>query len=805
MTAIANKVLLLISIFLVLGAPPARADPQANGAETHARLSPAFKYQTSNPSGQDPEVWPYVRVFLGDRLSNLSPAQAYAAVQSDKGLAMRHGEDDFGRLSWSSWAALSIDNPSLEPQRLVLSTRQTTLEEFELYVFRRGAWERLLGRHELAQSSFERDRAPSFDLQLEPREMLPILIRSETAAPIKYLLQIQSVSAQRAEHSRQHLWVILAYAVPLVLVFFISMLRQMEGVGRDWLFIGLVAFDLLASSWLVGLAPELFPKISGWTYRWFGQIAYACLLFFVCWHERSFLRLKETVPIGDKIVRISGWVALILITALLMMDLRLGAKWTMPVLLVGTSVCMIVSVWAIQRQVPYARTYCLALWVYLISSLAYVLYYLGLAPMTLFGALAFAQTAGICIVMSVAVTGSLVSKDQKLQKALREADRQRQAVQLLAMERDRLFTAANHDLRQPLQAVALNLELLRQLNLSPEQQAISARMRLALSSMSNMLSSFLDLRRASSEEANLKLVPVALGPILEGLGLEYREHARAKGLSLKTVRTTAWVLSDAALLERAVRNLLSNAMRYTDQGRVLIGVRRRGAKLSIMVTDSGRGISKEQLGQLFQEGSKIKSSAEQPKDLRFESYGLGLFIVKAIGERLHASVKVSSKVGHGSTFQIILPRCPVGQIPKASAVMSPLQAAPVADASLSLGNKPLKGRQVLVVDDDEEILIVMSKLLNTWGAEVTLENSTTRAMVRLKGQQSFDAVICDYDLGQAINGTEILRVAGLAHPQARRLLMSGRPKDDVFSFSDSEHVVWLAKPLGADQLLEALL
>jgi signal transduction histidine kinase/CheY-like chemotaxis protein len=781
-----------------------RADPPGDATETHARLAPALKFQVLGSREQDPEVWPYVRVFLDDRLANLSPRQAYAAAQSVQGLAMRHGDVDFGRLSWPAWATLSIANPSDEPQRLVLSTRQTTLEEFELRVFRRGTWERVLGRHELAQSTFERDRAPSFDLQLEAHETLALLIKTETAAPIKYLLQVQSVSAQRAEQSRQHLWVILAYAVPLVLVFFIAMLRQLEGVGRDWLFIGLVASDLLASSWLVGLAPELFPKISGWTYRWFGQIAYACLLFFVCWHERHFLNLKETVPAGDKVVRITGWAALILIISLLIVDLRLGARLTMPVLLVGTSICMIVSVWAIRRQVPYARTYCLALWVYLISSLAYVLYYLGLAPMTLFGALAFAQTAGICIVMSVAVTGSLVSKDQKLQKALHEADQQRQAVQLLAMERDRLFTAANHDLRQPLQAVALNLELLRQLNLSPEQQAISARMRLALSSMSNMLSSFLDLRRASSQDANLKLVPVALGPILEGLGLEYREHARAKGLSLKTVRTTGWVLSDAALLERAVRNLLSNAMRYTDQGRVLIGVRRRGNKLSIMVTDSGRGISKEQLGQLFREGAKMKSSNEQPKDLRFESYGLGLFIVKAIGERLAASVKVSSKVGQGSTFQIILPRCPASQIPTQVAAPVPIDAASSAGTVPTLATKPLKGKHVLVVDDDEEILIVMSKLLNAWGAEVNLENSTTRAMNRLKGQQSFDAVICDYDLGQVVNGIEILRVAGLAHPQARRLLMSGRPKDEVFCFDESDHVVWLTKPLEAEQLLEAL-
>jgi signal transduction histidine kinase len=734
---------------------------------------------------------------------------------------LKHGDDDFGRQAHAAWASVAVVNPSGQTQSLVLSTRQTTLEMFELYQLKEGQWLRIFGRHELAKESFERDRTPSFDLSLGAFEEVQFLLRTETAAPIKYLLEVQTDQSFRADSFRQHFWVIVAYAVPLALMMFISLLRRMEHAGGDPIFIGLVIADLLASSWLIGLAPEFLPKVSGWTFRWFGQLSYGALFFFLCWHERIFLNLNKHIRWADQVLRVAGWIGFLSIVVMLFVNLRLAARMTMPILLVGSSLCLIVSILAVRRRVAYAKTYCLAITVYAASAIAYVLYYLGLVPMEWFGVLAFCQTAGICIIMSFAVARSLLAKDMKLQNALAHSDQQRNEIEILAMERDRIFAAANHDLRQPLQAVALNLELMRQFNLSPEQQAISARMRLALASMSNMLSSFLDLRRATISEGPLNLAPVALGPMLDQLGLEYREHARAKGLSLKTVKTSAWVLSDAVLLERAIRNLLSNALRYTDQGRVLIGVRRHGTKVSVVVIDSGRGISNEQLRQLFQEGKNLRdplpSVAEQQagKDLRYESYGLGLFIVKAICERLSASVLVQSKVGEGSSFQILLPKESSGQTTlresevalkedrlhsSAAAAHSEHDASPVSGPS----SRPLQAMKILVIDDDLAILEALDKLLSAWGATVTGESTAQRGQALITSASNYDVVLCDFDLGAAKNGLELLHIANLAQPDAKRILMSGRPKREVFAGFSEDDLLWLTKPIDGTVLLRQL-
>jgi signal transduction histidine kinase/CheY-like chemotaxis protein len=825
----------LIGLGLALSTAAALIEVQA-ASPNRAEAALAAPVILENEVAVPQALWKGVRVFLSDQ--PLNPAQAFEQLQAGKGHALRHGDDDFGRRASPAWATFALQSRTGQTGKLVLSTRQTTLEVFELYMLKEQTWVRVLGRHELAKESFERDRTPSFELQLNDLTPTQFLLRTLTAAPIKYLLEIQPENAHRAVSFRQHFWVIVAYAVPLALMLFISLLRKMENTGGDPVFVGLVLADLIASSWLIGLATEIFPNVSGWTFRWFGQLSYAALFFFLCWHERTFLQLSKYAPLADRVLRVAGWIGPLLILALLMVDIRLGAQWTLPILLSGAVLCLGAGVLAHHRQAPYAFTYCTAISVYVASGLTYVLYYLGIAPMEWFGVLAFCQTAGICIIMSFAVARSLLAKDQKLQDALTYSDQQRSEIQMLAMERDRIFAAANHDLRQPLQAVALNLELMRQFDLNPEQEAISARMRLALASMSNMLSSFLDLRRSGSAEDELKLEAVALGPILDRLGLEYREHARAKGLSLKTVKTSLWVLSDALLLERAIRNLLSNALRYTDQGRVLIGVRRRGIKVSVVVIDSGRGISNEQLSQLFKEGRELRKAmsageSSQAKDLRYESYGLGLFIVKAICQRLKASVLVQSKVGEGSSFQILLPQAAQVRSVETQTINhsehNALQQSKFndenplthtadsadrvnrADRAGALGdssNHALLGLRVLIIDDDPAVLLALRKLLVAWGARVVEAGNAQIGQRQLASHTNFQAIICDFDLGEGKTGLELLRIAEFAQPDARRILMSGRPKSDILGQSNDDrepgNLLWLAKPLDMPLLLRTL-
>ena len=300
------------------------------------------------------------------------------------------------------------------------------------------------------------------------------------------------------------------------------------------------------------------------------------------------------------------------------------------------------------NKVPWSGTYLLAWTAYILSGVIYVLYRLNIAPLFFFGFVLFWQNAGVCIILGGAVVLSIFARDTRLKDALALAEERRQQLELANVERDRLFAAASHDLRQPLQALALNLSLLKPQ--TPTDTAVADRFRLAIVSMGDILSSLLDLRRASNDTKPPALQPVALQPLLFRLSEDYREQARIKQLSFRLVNTHAVVLADPVWLERILRNLITNALRYTDRGRVLLGVRASKRSVRICVLDTGRGLNGRQLAH-FQ--SKM-TSAPNP-EVR-DSYGLGLFIVKRLCQQMNAVFKVSSELNKGSVFEIVLTR-----------------------------------------------------------------------------------------------------------------------------------------------------
>ncbi len=757
-----------------------------------------------NPSFGTIALWPYLRVYTADLAGELTPAQASDRFLAGEGTPVQHDDDDFGRIRHPVWTEFSLANVSGSRIEFVLITRQTTIEVLQLYQWKEEGWQRVPGRHETATGAFERDRSPSFLIEMGPGVTRRYLLRTETAGPIKFLFKVQTLANYLAEDRAEHFFVVLTYSLPLALLLVIGLMRRIEGVGSDPLFVAMVITDLVASAWLIGLAPQLFPTIDPWAYRVMGQMSYGLLAFFLCWHERRFLALDRHVPLGASLLRVQGWLAVITVPVLLLIDRRLGAEGTLAVSVLTVLLCMGVALVALRRRVRYSLTYVLALALYLASGLAYVMYQLRLMPMQVFGLLALVQGAGVCIVMSVAVARSLLARDQRLSMALQEADAQRREAQRLSREHDRLYAAANHDLRQPLQAVALNLELLRQQPVSAEQAIIMARMRLAVASMSNMLGSFLDLDRASRDDAPVPLQPVPLGPLIARLALEYREHARAKGLSLKVVATSAQVLSDALLLERVIRNLLANALRYTDRGRVLVGVRRRGDRLCLVVLDSGRGIEPERVARLLDGDAGGRDPQGAPRS--GESYGLGLQIVKTICARIDARIEVRSQPGKGSCFQVILPRHWVLP-PRANALPGRVPPA-LASSEHKPGPPALSGLRVLLLDDDALILGSLVTYLETLGAQVTPCQDAASALAMLESPAQWDAVICDWDLGAVpgigLDGRDVLLIACRRHPQARRVLISGRivPGNPVPGLPPE--TLCLAKPMTPEQLAHAL-
>jgi signal transduction histidine kinase len=295
---------------------------------------------------------------------------------------------------------------------------------------------------------------------------------------------------------------------------------------------------------------------------------------------------------------------------------------------------------------PWAGIYSAAWAIYVLSGIVYVLYRLEVLPLLAFGFAVFWQNAGVCLLLGSAVLMSVFARDTRLQDALDLADKRQQQLELSNRERDRLFAAASHDLRQPLQAMAINLSLMHPT--TREDKAIGERFRLAIVSMGDILSSLLDLRRAAGDGLQAHMQSVQLQPLLERLCEDYREPARLKQISFRSVPTSASVMADPIWLERILRNLITNSLRYTDKGRVLLGARRDGDLLKICVIDTGRGLNTQQLASLQSD----MTSAPDPQ-LR-DSYGLGLFIVKRLCQKMNAQLRVFSRANQGSRFEVVL-------------------------------------------------------------------------------------------------------------------------------------------------------
>jgi signal transduction histidine kinase len=249
---------------------------------------------------------------------------------------------------------------------------------------------------------------------------------------------------------------------------------------------------------------------------------------------------------------------------------------------------------------------------------------------------------------------SMIERDSANEALKRSEERMRQAVldaQTANDSKSRFLAAASHDLRQPLQALRLFLDLLDTRIADPKDRRILSGAIDALAAGEGVLRNYLDV---SVLEAGI-LAPVVtdlpLRPVLNDLMREFAPEAEAKGLTLRMVGTDCVVRSDAALLQRLLRNLVSNAIRYTDSGGVLLGCRRQGDTVRIEVWDTGIGIAADKLDAVFEDFYQVGNSERD----RTRGLGLGLSVVDRAARLLHHQITARSRVGKGSVFSVALP------------------------------------------------------------------------------------------------------------------------------------------------------
>jgi signal transduction histidine kinase/HAMP domain-containing protein len=310
-----------------------------------------------------------------------------------------------------------------------------------------------------------------------------------------------------------------------------------------------------------------------------------------------------------------------------------------------------------------------------------------------------------------------------LQRALAEADRANRS-------KSKFLAAAVHDLSQPINAARLYVSAIKEDLRNQPAADLAEHAERSFASVEDLFASLMDISRLESGKLRLRLEDVRLGPVLESMSREFRMLAQSHGLELRCVPTGAVVRTDIALLQRVLQNFLSNAVRYTPSGRILLGVRRAAAGFRIEVWDTGCGIAADKTEEIFEEFRRLESHQAGVE----RGAGLGLAIVKTIAKLLGYEVKVRSWAGLGSVFSIEVPRGDVSMLREAT------ELAPIAEAGLY-------GRRVWCIDDDRGVREATRTLLERWGCQVTLCASGGECLRAASRTDAPDLLILDYRLG----------------------------------------------------------
>ena len=346
------------------------------------------------------------------------------------------------------------------------------------------------------------------------------------------------------------------------------------------------------------------------------------------------------------------------------------------------------------------------------------------------------------------------------------------------------LAAASHDLRQPLQTLRLLHGALEQQHQSGEGQTITAGIGHSIDTMSSMLSSLLDINRLETGNLRPSKSDFAVNEIFNSAATDLLQPLEDKGLQWRVVPTDLVVRSDKRMLEEMIRNLLSNAIRYTDRGKILLGCRRAGDKIRIEVWDTGIGIPGDQLPRIFE---------EYYCDVKRGGFGLGLAIVRRLGEILEHRVDVRSTPGKGTGFSI--------EIPRVRAYVGISASVPTSD----FDGERFRGT-VLVIEDETSVRSALNRILTASSIGVIGAATASDAVTLIK-EKGFrpDLVLCDYNLPGPINGVESIQSlrAALAW-NIPAIVMTGDTRSTTMAEIASYGVPVLVKPFSGDELVQLM-
>lgn len=369
----------------------------------------------------------------------------------------------------------------------------------------------------------------------------------------------------------------------------------------------------------------------------------------------------------------------------------------------------------------------------------------------------------------------------------KELERELRVAKMVAekamIARSKFLAAVNHDLRQPVQSLYFMVEVLAGKARDEQARKVLAATQAALHALTAILDGFLDISKLDAGGIEPAVSEMPLNPVLEQIAQEYSLRAEEKGLRLRLVPTSTWVRSDPHLLSRMLRNLMENALRYTDKGRIVLGCRRLGPELRIEVHDSGRGIPSEAMGAIWEEFYQV----DNPTRDRRRGLGLGLPIVRRLADLLGHRLSVHSTLGQGSAFAITVPRVVAGFD---------------RDIRVSMNASATATREggVLVLDDDPLVLDALRLTLSEAGWQVLAARCIDDA-VALAAMPGLRAIVSDYRLEGGRTGFDavaaVRQACGMPLPA---IILTADTAPEIVAAARAKGCLLYYKPVKASDL-----
>jgi signal transduction histidine kinase/CheY-like chemotaxis protein len=388
--------------------------------------------------------------------------------------------------------------------------------------------------------------------------------------------------------------------------------------------------------------------------------------------------------------------------------------------------------------------------------------------------------------------------ESRIADATAELARKNQQLEVASQAKTRLLAAASHDLRQPLHALTLFSDGLANGETDPVRLQRIGHIRQCVESLDRLFSELLNLSQLDAGVLQPQWSDFPLDRLFDEISRNFRAVAEAQNLRLVVRKTDVWVRCDYVMLSRILNNLVSNSLRHTHEGGVLVGARLRGNGVRIEVLDTGVGIAPQHQARVFEEFFQIDAHS-RPGERGARGMGLGLATVQRLAGLLNTCVELSSRPGRGTSVRVLVRRV-------APVLAPPAIAAPGLVEEAEPG---LHGVRVLVIDDERSILEGLQVALSSWGAEVMAAQSRAEALALADTwTHPPDVVVSDLLLQGGDNGLDVL-AALERHPRGigagtARLLVTGETKPDRLREVAASGVAVLYKPVSPRVLRQAM-